>query len=153
MTNGSEAALRAYVDRIMRVMDEGDRNKEDLKELYTEIKSAGFDVKLLREAVALRRKFENAGSFEEYMAAREAYLDAVGLVRRFEPDVTVTIATPSQSVTLTGADVERLNARLEGDHVTFDAVTFDAGDVTWNEPMDGDDEPDLPAALDRRVQA
>jgi uncharacterized protein (UPF0335 family) len=136
LTNGSEAALRAYVDRIMRVMDEADKSKEDLKELYVEIKSAGFDVKLLREAVALRRRFESAGTFDEYMQAREAYLDAVGLVSRFEPaekkDPAFLISTNQG----TFVDLDELAGEM----------LADPPDITWNEPMDEDD---LPPSLAR----
>ena len=47
--------IKAFVERIERVQEEIDAAKDDQKEVYAEAKSMGFDTKILRRVVALRK--------------------------------------------------------------------------------------------------
>lgn len=58
------AILQAMVERIERMQVEIDSCKEDQKEIYMEAKSKGFDVKIIRKAVA-RRKMDREKVEEE----------------------------------------------------------------------------------------
>lgn len=50
--NGEAVAqLRAVVDRILRLREEARAIAEDIKEVYVEAKSGGYDVRALRIAV------------------------------------------------------------------------------------------------------
>ena len=48
--------LRSIVDRIERLEEERKALSADVKDIYAEAKSAGFDVKVLRQLIALRKK-------------------------------------------------------------------------------------------------
>lgn len=50
------AELRAFADRIARLESEKKILTEDIKDIYTEVKSRGFDASTLRKAVALRQR-------------------------------------------------------------------------------------------------
>lgn len=47
--------LKAFLERIERLEEEKSEIVEDLKDLYTEVKSSGFDVKTVRKIVRLRK--------------------------------------------------------------------------------------------------
>jgi uncharacterized protein (UPF0335 family) len=68
--------LKSYVDRIERVNAEIDSLAVDRKDLYTEVKSAGFTPKIVRKMIA-RRAMEKAKRDEED-ALLETYEGAVG---------------------------------------------------------------------------
>ena len=48
--------LRAFVERIERVEEEIKALTDDKKDIYAEAKGEGFDVKILREVVRLRKQ-------------------------------------------------------------------------------------------------
>lgn len=45
------ARLKSFVERITRVQDEVKELNTDIKEIYSEAKSVGFDTKILRKVV------------------------------------------------------------------------------------------------------
>ncbi len=47
--------LRSFVERIERLEDEKRALAEDIREVYSEAKGTGFDVKVLRQIISLRR--------------------------------------------------------------------------------------------------
>ncbi len=47
--------LRSLVERIERLEEEKAALAADIKEVYSEAKSAGFDVKTLRQVIRLRK--------------------------------------------------------------------------------------------------
>lgn len=69
--------LRSLVERIERMDEERKALTGDIKDIYTEAKSAGFDVKVLR-AVIMRRKRERA-DLEEMETLLEVYERALGM--------------------------------------------------------------------------
>lgn len=77
--NGSIAAeeLKAYVARIERLEDEKDGIVNDINEIYKEAKSIGFDTKILRKVVSLRRK--DPQEIENEEALVETYKNALGM--------------------------------------------------------------------------
>lgn len=52
-------ALQQFVMRIERLEEEKKTLAEDLKQVYSEVKSQGFDVKILRKIISLRRLEEH----------------------------------------------------------------------------------------------
>ena len=77
MGHNSEGRLKAFVERIERVEQEMRERAEDRKEIYSEAKGTGLDVKILRRAVAIRRQDANKRAEEE--AILEAYLAELGM--------------------------------------------------------------------------
>lgn len=70
--------LKSLVDRIERLEAEKKELSSDIKDLYTEAKGNGYDAKILRKVVALRRK--DRIEFEEEQAMIESYLNALGML-------------------------------------------------------------------------
>lgn len=50
--------LKSFVERIERLEGEKAELAKDIREVYTEAKSAGFDTKILSEAIKLRKMDE-----------------------------------------------------------------------------------------------
>ena len=48
--------LKSMVDRIERLQEDRKAINEDVKDIYSEAKSAGFDTKVLRALITLRTK-------------------------------------------------------------------------------------------------
>lgn len=70
--------LRAFVERIERLEEEKRELAEDVKSIYREAKSNGFDAKAIRKIVALRRK--DAEERREEEAILELYMHAIGMI-------------------------------------------------------------------------
>jgi len=51
--------LRSLVERIERLEEEIKGLSDDKKDIYTEAKGEGFDIKILREVVRLRKQDQN----------------------------------------------------------------------------------------------
>ncbi len=47
--------LRTIIERVERLEEEKAALAEDIKEIFSEAKSAGFDVKILRQVIRLRK--------------------------------------------------------------------------------------------------
>lgn len=68
--------LRAFVERIERLDEEKRAIGEDIKEVFAEAKGSGFDVKILRQIIALRRMDRDERSEQETIL--DLYLSALG---------------------------------------------------------------------------
>ena len=51
--------LRSFVERIERLEEEKKTIADDIKDVYGEAKSTGYDVKVLRKVVAIRKQDAN----------------------------------------------------------------------------------------------
>ena len=69
------AQLRAFVERIERVEEEIKALTEDKKDIYAEAKGQGFDVKILREVIRIRKQDQK--ELEEHASLLDAYLHAL----------------------------------------------------------------------------
>ena len=67
--------LRTIVERIEKVEEEIRELSEAKKELYQEAKGNGFDVKILREVIRVRK--QNQEERDELESLLDAYLDAI----------------------------------------------------------------------------
>lgn len=75
MTNNQ---IKAIVERIEKMEEEKKAITTDISEIYKEAKSNGFDVKVLRKIVALRKK--DADKLAEEEAIMETYMAALGML-------------------------------------------------------------------------
>lgn len=73
--------LRALIERIERLEEEKKAISEDIKEVYGEAKGGGFDVKIIRQVVRIRKL--DANDRMEQEAILDTYMHALGMV----PDV------------------------------------------------------------------
>ncbi|MEK9671906.1 MAG: DUF2312 domain-containing protein [Rhodospirillaceae bacterium] len=69
--------LKAFIERIERLEDEKKALSEDIREVYSEAKSAGFDVKIMRQVIRLRKMDTNdRNEMEEVLSV---YMRALGM--------------------------------------------------------------------------
>ena len=68
--------LKSIVERIERLEEEKKTIADDIKEVYAEAKGNGYDVKVLRKVIAIRKRDRNERLEEE--AILDLYLQAVG---------------------------------------------------------------------------
>lgn len=69
--------VRSYVERIERLEEEKKAISEDIREICVEAKSAGFNTKVIRKVVSLRRQDE--GKRKEEHSLLDLYASAIGL--------------------------------------------------------------------------
>lgn len=75
MTNNQ---LQSIVDRIEKIEDERALLAADIKDIYTEAKGNGFDPKIIKKVIALRKK--DAAQRAEEEALLETYMSALGML-------------------------------------------------------------------------
>jgi len=73
----SAQRLRSFVERVERLEEEKAALAGDIREVYAEAKGAGFDVKILRQVVRLR-KLDKADR-QQQEALLETYLRALDM--------------------------------------------------------------------------
>ena len=70
--------LKAFIERIEKLEGEKKAIADDIRDVYTEAKGNGFDVKALRSLIRLRRL--DADERKEQEAILETYLVALGML-------------------------------------------------------------------------
>ena len=73
----SAEQLRLFIERIERLEEEKKGIADDIKDVYAEAKSTGFDVKTMRHIVRLRKMEKHHR--DEADALPETYRNALGL--------------------------------------------------------------------------
>ena len=69
--------LRSVIERIERLEEERKALAGDIKDIYAEAKSAGFDVKVIRQIISLRKK--EPAEVEEQETLLDLYRQALGM--------------------------------------------------------------------------
>ncbi|MBB4640883.1 DUF2312 domain-containing protein [Rhizorhapis suberifaciens] len=79
MSEGNVAAdqLRLFIERIERLEEEKKGIGDDIKDVYSEAKSNGYDVKIMRQIVRLRKM--PVHDRQEMEAILETYKAALGI--------------------------------------------------------------------------
>ena len=67
--------LRAFVERIERLEEEIKQLSDDKKDVYSEAKGDGFDVKILKEVIRLSKQDKNER--DERDSLLDVYLHAI----------------------------------------------------------------------------
>ena len=70
--------LRSIVERVERLDEEKRALSGDIKDIMAEAKSAGFDTKVIRQLIAIRRK--DAAEVEEQETLLQIYKAALGML-------------------------------------------------------------------------
>lgn len=76
--NISADQLRLLIERVERLEEEKQNIAEDIRDVYNEAKSQGYDVKVMRQIVKLRKM--EAHQRQEWEAVLETYKAAIGLL-------------------------------------------------------------------------
>jgi uncharacterized protein (UPF0335 family) len=69
--------LRAFIERIERLEEEKKTIADDIKDVYAEAKGTGFDTKVLRKVISIRKQDQNERMEQE--AVLDLYLHALGM--------------------------------------------------------------------------
>jgi uncharacterized protein (UPF0335 family) len=77
-TSFAQGQLRSFIERIERLEEEKKAIAADIKEVYGEAKATGFDTKIMRKVVTLRKK--DSAERQEEEALLDLYLGALGMV-------------------------------------------------------------------------
>ncbi|TBW40800.1 DUF2312 domain-containing protein [Siculibacillus lacustris] len=70
--------LKAFVERIERLEEEKKTISDDIKDVYAEAKGNGYDVKILRQVIRIRK--QDRTEREEMEAILDLYLAALGML-------------------------------------------------------------------------
>jgi uncharacterized protein (UPF0335 family) len=77
MTEATDDRLRLLIERIERLTEERKGISDDIKDVYSEAKATGYDAKIMRRVIALRKM--NADDRNEIAALLETYGAALGM--------------------------------------------------------------------------
>ena len=69
--------LRSLIERIERLEEERKALGSDIKDIYSEAKSAGFDVKVIRQLISIRK--QEPSEVEEQESLLDVYRRALGM--------------------------------------------------------------------------
>jgi uncharacterized protein (UPF0335 family) len=77
-TTFAHGQLKSLVERIEKLEEEKKAIAGDIKEVFAEAKAQGFDTKIMRKVIALRKK--EASERQEEEALIDLYLNALGML-------------------------------------------------------------------------
>ena len=78
MSNGpNKDEVLQYINRIERLEEDKKSISEGIKDVYAELKNNGYDAKIIRKLVSIRRKTKEERQEEE--ALLELYMSAIGM--------------------------------------------------------------------------
>ena len=70
--------LKAYIERIERLEEEKRALADDIKEVYAEARGSGFEPKIMRQIIRIRRRDQSDLDEEESLI--ELYKRAIGML-------------------------------------------------------------------------
>ncbi|MBW6421595.1 DUF2312 domain-containing protein [Rhizobium sp. XQZ8] len=70
--------LRAFIERIERLEEEKKTIADDIKDVYGEAKAMGYDTKIMKKVIALRKKDDQERMEEDLIL--DTYLAALGMI-------------------------------------------------------------------------
>ena len=77
VTKADRDKLKAFVERVERLVEERQTFSDDIKDVLTEAKGAGYDVKALRKILKIRKA--DKAKLDEEQAILETYCHALGM--------------------------------------------------------------------------
>ena len=69
--------LKQFIERIERLEEEKSGIAEDIKEVFAELKGRGFDAKIIRQIIRIRK--QDSAERQEQEAILELYMNALGM--------------------------------------------------------------------------
>jgi uncharacterized protein (UPF0335 family) len=76
--------LKSFIERIERLEEEKRALAEDIKEVYAEAKGTGFDTKIMRQLIKLRKMDKD--DLDEQETLLDVYKRAIGMLPGFEAE-------------------------------------------------------------------
>ncbi|MHB8286191.1 MAG: DUF2312 domain-containing protein [Caulobacteraceae bacterium] len=78
LTAETQGRLKSFIERIERLEEDKAVVANDLKEVFAEAKGEGFDTKIMRKIVRLRKR--DRAERDEEEALVELYMSAIGML-------------------------------------------------------------------------
>ena len=78
LTSAAQGRLKSFIERVERLEEDKAAVGNDIKEVFAEAKGEGFDVKILRKVIRLRKQDKVKRQEEEALV--DLYLSAIGEV-------------------------------------------------------------------------
>ncbi len=69
--------LKSFIERVERLEEEKKALSDDIRDVYAEAKATGFEVKVMRQIVKIRKMDKD--DFDEQEALLETYMRALGM--------------------------------------------------------------------------
>ena len=76
LSGTAQTQLKTIIERIERLEEDKAAVASDLKEVYAEAKGEGFDTKILRKVIRLRK--QDSAKRQEEEALIDLYISAIG---------------------------------------------------------------------------
>ncbi len=73
--------LKSFIERVERLNEEKAALASDIKEVYAEAKGTGFDTKIMRKLIAMRKRDKD--DLDEEEALLDTYMRAIGMLPDF----------------------------------------------------------------------
>lgn len=70
--------LKSFVERIERLEEEKQTIADDIKDVYAEAKANGYDTKIMRQVIRIRK--QDKSEREEMEALLDLYMQALGML-------------------------------------------------------------------------
>jgi uncharacterized protein (UPF0335 family) len=74
----ARSQLRAFIERVERLEEEKKAIADDIKDVLAEAKATGFDTKILKKVIAIRKQDRDERLEQE--AILDTYLAALGMI-------------------------------------------------------------------------
>lgn len=82
LQGAAQAQLRQFVEQLERLEEEKKAIADDIRDKFAEIKAVGFDVKIMRQILRLRKKSKDDRDEED--AVLTTYMHALGMIDSFD---------------------------------------------------------------------
>ena len=82
--------LKSFIERIERLEEEKRTLAEDIKEVYAEAKGTGFDTKIMRQLIRIRKRDQDELDEEETLL--DVYKRALGMLPDAAPQAQAEAA-------------------------------------------------------------
>ncbi len=70
--------LKSFIERIERLEEDKKGIADDIRDIFAEAKGSGFDTKIMRQVLRLRKK--DSAERQEEQAILDLYLQALGML-------------------------------------------------------------------------
>ena len=77
-SDATKARLKSYIERIERLEDQKKEIAEDVKEIFKEAKAEGFDTKIMKQVIKLRKMDAEDRLMQEELL--DIYKHALGMI-------------------------------------------------------------------------
>ncbi len=78
MNQATKAQLKAFIERVEKLEEEKKSIADDIKDVFAEAKGNGFDTKILRKIITMRK--QDTAERKEQEEIMDLYLAALGML-------------------------------------------------------------------------